>query len=397
MKWKNGKRIIIQFLLGLLIPDTWKNIPKIDVLLIGHDHHFNFLHQGKLYSPLLGSMKEYFNKNGMDTAIILRPFSVTKSQNAWHEHQTFNRHYCLTFIIRFLGRFYKPLHGLSFAREEKFWTGLLARTKPTRIVAIQPEAALCRAARKLGIKIADLQHGVINDLHPWYGTQFRSGTPINDLPTEFLVWDEQSANAINKWATDKKIHVLINGNPWIKRFRSQQNDDFLVLEALKNSTIFTNKLPKILVSLQWGLDELCSENNFNGIMVSGLEKLILRTRGKYNWMLRLHPVQLHGTYRLEAVKYLEYTFGRLPCVEWQKTSLTALPIILSQTSLHLTFSSSVIIEASWFGIRSAILDPEIEVGGVRDMNYILERSIGIATVVGSREKDIENWIFKNLH
>ena len=40
-----------------------------------------------------------------------------------------------------------------------------------------------------GVKVADLQHGVIAESHPWYGAKWRGLEPDNWSPN-YLVWDK---------------------------------------------------------------------------------------------------------------------------------------------------------------------------------------------------------------
>src|SRR5690606_1317881 len=118
------------------------------------------------------------------------------------------------------------------------------------------------------IPVYDLQHGVINDDHPWYGIKYQISKPIEALPDGFLCWDDQAVSTIKKWGDNKGIVAINVGNPWFIRFNQKNPNDYLVREALAKSNEFDINRPCILVSLQWGLTEP---------IVSALERVILDT------------------------------------------------------------------------------------------------------------------------
>src|SRR5690606_10406620 len=133
------------------------------------------------------------------------------------------------------------------------------------------------------------------------------------------------------------------------------------------SNEFDINRPCILVSLQWGLTEP---------IVSALERVILDTINIYNWNLRLHPVQVRDAWKADkkqTMKYLTDTFGDKKTQKWLKSSQIPLPIALQQSDLHITYSSTVVIEAAWMGVRSAILNQDICNGGKSDSYYSYER------------------------
>ena len=135
----------------------------------------------------------------------------------------------------------------------------------------------------------------------------------------------------------------------------------------------------------------------NGVMVDALEKTILATNNSYNWLIKLHQIQSTGKERAMVHRYLEKTFGHLSSVEWHKSSSLPLPVLLKYASLHITFYSSVVIEAGWMGVRSAILCKDLCPGGRFDKYYSHERNIGIATVLEQNVDVIKQWIEENIN
>jgi hypothetical protein len=275
-------------------------------------------------------------------------------------------------------------------KNTNLWQNILNVANPACVISTHPGLGLCRAGKMKGIPIYDFQHGVINDQHPWYGKNYRANMMPRDLVDGFLCWDEQSASTLRKWAPQKGIVVKVVGNPWFSRFMYPAPDDLLVQEALGAGHIFSNGRPNVLVSLQWGM--MVSSASNDGFMVDALKKTILETSDSFNWLLRLHPVQMRGPEKKISFNYLINTFGHLNSVEWQQSSELPLPVILNQTDLHVTDSSTVVVEAAWLGIRSAVLNIDISPGGVAESYFFYERDIGLAEVVPPETNAIKQWL-----
>lgn len=389
-------------LLSLTIPDTWKKIEKCDVLLYGPIGKYNY--NGCCYNRILDSISELCQRKGLTTNYILREYQYIYLKKATNMLSTYNRH---AFRILLTKYFVACIKGKEYANDFQlnqlieFWLNVLKKTDPKIIIGIMPDQAICLAGKKAGIKVYDFQHGVIADEHPWYGKQFRIDTPRNDLPDGFLTWDDSSANVLRKWAPQKGINVKVYGNPWFQRFLNAKPDDQLVQQALANSKIFNNNKPTILVTLQWGLKSkgYYTDPHFNGVMNDALENTIKHTYEHYNWLLRLHPIQLRKTKAFEgesAIQYLTEKFAHIDSVEWRICSELPLPVVLHQVDLHITDSSTVVIEAGWMGIRSGLLSPHICTGGRLENYFLHERNMGIAEVISQDTEAIKQWIKETL-
>ena len=64
--------------------------------------------------------------------------------------------------------------------------------------------------------------------------------------------------------------------------------------------------------------------------------------------------------------------------------------------LHITYNSTIVIEAAWMGVRSALLDQNIREGGNSESYYTHERSIDMAKVLPLDSDTIEQWIVNTL-
>ncbi len=392
IKWRLLARQIWR---SCLLPDTWKQLPKSEVLLIGHEHHYNFLTSGKLYSPILGSLLYHYKKKGQRVSIVLKAFSALPPSKAWQFHYNYNRAYASVFPLIFLGKFFGFFKDFADKKRVRFWRTLFINTAVKKVLVIQPDKYMCRAAKDLNVLIVDVQHGVIGDMHLWYGERFNVHIDARDLPDEYWVWDDESRETIEKWACQKGINVIKKGHFWVERFKSPDPDDSIVIAALGKTPERDEGKPAILVTLQWDLDRYASGSDFNGFMHKELEDYIFETSGKYNWFIRLHPVHLYSDRKDVSFKYLE-RFENQPSVDWRMSTFCALPALLSVMDLHITFSSSVVIEAEWFGLKSAILDIEMAAGGCRDAFYKVQKNNGAARVIRPCKLDIDSWIQDSL-
>lgn len=343
------------------------------------------------------SVGDLLINRGLVVRAVARPFAKLTGTKAYNSPVSCNRSALITFIVRRILQLIGA-DGIEWEnkRDQYLWERILDKSKPCCVIGTQPTVGLCRAGKAKGISVFDLQHGVIADEHLWYGIKYRSNALSGDLPDGFLCWDEQSALTLRKWAPQKGIDVRVVGNPWFLRFLLKDANDYLVQESLIAERIFNNNRPVILVSLQWGLNLYYKYKSFNGVMVDDLEKVILETADTYNWLLRLHPEQRFGPEKERVQSYLTRIFGNLPSVEWTKCSEMALPILLQQIDLHITEHSTVVIEAGWLGVYSALLNSQICSGGRLENLYSYERGLGLADVLKSDKNIIKQWISETL-
>jgi len=382
---------------GIITRDTWHTLSPCDVLLVRHDNDCGYTYHGKAYAHLIDSFSDLCTNRSLKVRTVATPLSVLVGSRAYNSPVSYNQAYI---IIGLIQRGLQIIKGKDFAvkwaesRRVALWCDIIGKARPKIVVGIMPDEYLCRAGKKMGIPIYDLQHGVIADEHYWYGENYRMSIPAEDLPDGFLCWDEQSVATISKWASKEGIHVIKIGNPWFLRFFQDDPSDNLVREAIAQVRKSEDSRQSILVTLQWGM--LPPGISTNGIIVDALENVILETRNMYNWILRLHPVQIRGEEKEKVLNYLKDTFGREMAHEWLKSSQDPLPIVLRQADLHITYNSTTVIEAAWMGVRSALLDQEICNGGNNETYYTYERCIGMAEVLPHDSNIIKQWIADTL-
>ncbi|MGK7873270.1 MAG: hypothetical protein AB4426_08135 [Xenococcaceae cyanobacterium] len=392
-------KLLSLVILSTVTPDNWKSLRGCDVLLVGHDNHRGYTYRNQAYAQLLDSLGDLLKKKGLRTQSVAQPFSRLTGRSAYSEPVALNRtRLSIALKSRAMSLIQKRDNSRNWAdkQRENLWQNILDRSRPRVVIGILPELTLCRAGHAQAVPVYDLQHGIICDEDTWYGKELRENTDTEELPDGFLCWDKTSATSLEKWAPQKGIAVHILGNPWFRRFLADDADDILVQETLEVEPLLGNERPTILVSLQWGMTEYFGDYVFNGVMPDALEKTILKTAKYYNWLLRLHPVQIRGPESSIVQDYLTRTFRHLNTVEWQQCSDVPLPVVLKWSNLHITYNSTTTIEAAWMGLYTGLLDPEIRPGGTASTYYSYERSLGIAETLPLDPFAIEAWIKSTL-
>ena len=371
-----------------------------DVFVVRHDADCGYQYNGKAYSPIVDSIVEVCFAERLSVLSLATPFSRLIGAQAFNSPVLLNRPFLW---IALLSRLLAPLIGgarskeWAASRKTKLWLRVLDQVKPRLVIGIQPDVYLCRACRIQNVQVYDVQHGVIAPGHWWYGNKLKNDVPASDLPSGFLCWDEKSAEALAAWAPARGCSVSVVGNPWFQRFQYPADDDRLVQDALQRKRINFNEKPTVLVSLQWGLHiHYYQDSDFNKIMCKALETAIKRTHTKYNWLLRLHPVQLRGEEERYCSNYLSSEFGNYSGVEWDHASRLPLPVVLAQVDLHITDMSTVVTEAGWLGVPSALLNPHLNRGGKLESLYENERRLGLASVLPQEVDAIETWMEEKL-
>ena len=387
--------------------DLWNFISRRDLLFYDHDAHRNFYHKKKYYAPLIDTVRESFEKNNKSSITIAEPYSQIVGKNAFGEVLDFNGSFARASLLRKLKLiFYKEIYVGQFGYE-LLWTKILTLIKPKIVIAINPPASLCFVCQKLELKVYDLQHGVISENHEWYGAKFRQNLPSNILPTGFLCWNKTSKKILEKWTKNKNIHVLEIGHPWLNRFLNARDDDELVKNSNEKYLKYNkSKLRTILITLTWGWvgwdDKFIRKNyktkfdHYFGFP-KGLMECIIENKDTYKWKIRLHPVQLAGKEQNGIVSFLNQKFGKFENVEWNKSSIEPLPLILKNADLHITVNSSVLIEACIFNLKSALIAPIPKTDLWLESYYEEELNSGYCEYVPNHKNSIKSWILQNIN
>lgn len=366
-----------------------------EVLTVAHDNDRSLLHKGKYYCPLVDTMEDELAKHGVRCISVARIISRIKGELSYGQVYSPEGAFARSLVgKRLRGVLVRGRYPYS-ASEEAIWGRILDQTGARTVFGIQPSRELCVACHKRGIWVADVQHGVIADAHPWYGVSFRDSDPVEWLPSAFLCWDPGSAAVINGWSEKKGVRAEVIGNRWLARFARPAPDDALMHELAANyrrAVAAKRGRPTILLTLSWG-----NTNIPNGHVSPGLEAAIRATSAKYRWIMRLHPNQLNGFATHEGPDFIRYFNKALAGhAEWEDATVAPLPVVLQDSDLHVSWNSSVCIEAAQMGIRSALLDPRLRDPAARGDYYTYYRQAGMVVLLDESATSIEDWIEANI-
>lgn len=205
--------------------------------------------------------------------------------------------------------------------------------------------ALALACRERRIPLVDIQHGVQGELHPAYGRLPPVPAEGYELvPSRFWVWSDEEAQAIAQWAGGGRQHsALIGGNVWLDRWLAGEGQMARDADTQVRALCGRASGKRVLVTLQWGLSE--------AEQLAPLMELIGTSGEEFVFWIRLHPVMLPERATIEA-RFAQFPRARVVVAEATDLPLYAL---LRHADVHLTHSSSTVIEAQLFGVRSVVM------------------------------------------
>jgi hypothetical protein len=367
----------------------WKDLTKADILAVRHDDDCGQLIDGKYYSPMIDSLLDEVRGGAVLT--VASPYSYRVGAASYAGALSFNGAFARELLVK---RLRKILGLKSDDADIDTWRGIIRVVRPKYVIGIQPHAALCRACHEHGVFVFDMQHGYIGPKHPGYGEAFQIGRDRQEMADCILCWDEESAASIQGWTSRKQIELRVIGNPWINKFVTRREQDKVIrfFEDRLRTDRSGGARPRILVSMQWGLDDpaIAPDRELfdNEFMPIALETAIRNTRDQCDWILRPHPVQYMNSEVLKRLtQHVQERFGSAIRI----SESDPLPFVLSGVDLHITYSSSVVLEAERFGVPSALLDPQIS-GGLWAGYYASQISKGNAKLLSCQAPAIQEWI-----
>lgn len=363
--------------------------PECSVLTFACDNDRSITISGKKYAPLINTVEDALEKRGLQCTSISRIASRVRGALSHGRVFSPDGGFARAMILKRLKGLFLPAGAYPFSNLEKHvWDRILDQCKPRAVVGILPSRELCVACKQRGIWVADMQHGVIAETHHWYGGAYRSKEPAQWAPDAFLVWDEGSAEVLRAWAPNAGAAVEVIGNPWVDRFRKKDPGDAVYRELVERYPQVENGKPNILISLSW--HALAIPNRF---IHPALERFILETLDTYNWIVRLHPNQVQGFAANEADEFQTYLAATYPpgSLDWGLPTEMPLPLLLSRIDRHVTWNSSVCLEAASFGIRSLLMDPELLPGEKNGSYYSFLTDLGYTQKIRPEYDGVKAW------
>ncbi|SFD02705.1 hypothetical protein SAMN04487987_10330 [Algibacter pectinivorans] len=187
-------------------------------------------------------------------------------------------------------------------------------------------------ANLLKINTIDFQHGPQTNVHMAFSNWSKvPNNGFNTMPKEFWNWDAISKANIDAWANKiEGVCAKVVGQPYISYWMNYQ-------ENRANS----NDEKTIVYSMQTSPLELFTPKLINIIKKSNVK-----------WVLRLHP---RDDTRIETIYKFLINHGISKNTVLQSAVEKPLPLVLSNSLLHVTNYSGCTIEAKMMGIATLLI------------------------------------------
>ncbi|SAI28484.1 Uncharacterised protein [Bordetella trematum] len=221
-----------------------------------------------------------------------------------------------------------------FFSQRDFYIDLLKKYNPKVVffVGFDYYYALVIAAKSLGIKTVDLQHGVQAGWSPVYNNwQALPADGYDLLPDYFWVWGKYDEEKIKENFPVSTVRPIIGGFPWLDRQKQLFSDQ--VCDAAALERVGKSSIPVGVITLQ---DQVEFPALFSDIITS--------TKNKVKWIIRRHPKHLNvGLNKLDRSVLHGKFFDNLNFSS-----------LLSVCDIHLTECSTSVIDSDYFGVPSVV-------------------------------------------
>jgi hypothetical protein len=324
-----------------------------------------------------------------------------------------------------------------FMRDYNLYKEILEKFTPKAVffLGFEFHLALSAAASDLNIKTVDVQHGLQTGwgpLYKWWDEMLFKR--FNTLPSDFIVWgNRDKKHLLSEIASNSKSNVHIGGFPWIEK-------QFQFTSYLQQSTLklFREYNMKVLISLQHQnvipanlvqlvnysiiniKKNLCKNITNTKLQIDDINKIIekysqnklsaglqnaiskkaeLESQKSYFenelslindkidetnvlWIFRKHPKGKENLYH--------NIFNKRNVITSDEINMVQIGVLLREVDIHITSSSTVVIEADYFGVHNFIADEDKT--GLE--NYQQEIESGIVSILHS-PRDFYNFIWDN--
>lgn len=256
-------------------------------------------------------------------------------------------------IVKATGISFLPRHIESVFNEILYYRALFREILPLvnpKIVFLKcyyetDSAGLVLAAKELGIKTVDIQHGKQGICHPMY-THWTS-IPEKEyelLPDFFWNWGEESKQNILRWMNRDSVHVpVVGGNLWLAKWK--QEDFYQPSPEERKFVEELSGYKKVVLLTLQPLDKA-------EVLPPQLADAIRQSPPGWIWLLRKHPFQALS--EEDVVQLLGNTRAK---TEMKFASSLPLYFLLKKVNSHVTLWSSTCFEANDFGVPTVIAHP----------------------------------------
>lgn len=287
---------------------------------------------------------------GLRSELVILPFSRTRGKKIPRDALSIEPIAQKSFLKLFGARgLLKRVNGLRVAGQSPnlplsvqllslIWLNFLSLAKPKIVIGIGVTGVLLATCKELGIKTIEVQHGVFDseELEKWWPGSLRTS---NDVPDLLLTWDEY----YSKIANELDVSTLTVGYPHY--FLNIVPEEVNLLNGPHSRRICV--VATLSCREETGIDPW---GMINQQMHLSLLKLLEQN---FRVLLRIHPVAEGGMLRRRQIS--RWVHKRYKNAELSFPSDTGIIRSLMDADIHLTNSSSAILEASYLGVPSLYL------------------------------------------
>ncbi len=384
MSQRQRLRFVQRALSAVAVPDRPWPAPDDGTLLMScHDVDRSMRDAaGCRFSPLLEGVRQLAAGPATPIRHLSHPWAVVRGSEVQGGAITLNRRMIALRLRALAAR----RADARMAREVALYTRLLQALRPVFVFSIQPPAALCTAARRLGTPLAELMHGTNVSLSDPVFVRHMS-IPDEELPPLIISFDDVTHATVKMLAADREIRPLRAADPWLIACRRQRE---------RGGSLPGARQRRMLLTLQWGYDgERDALSNIvpDGVLHPALERAISEC-GPRGWtvLVRMHPIQMNAPGYRHHRRRIEALAARHSHVEVAHATSWPLPLLLEEVTAHMTMSSSAVGEAAVAGVRSLALCPTLHPGGAHHGLFRELEHDGLVTFGRLDPADIVRWL-----
>jgi len=332
-----------------------RKLPEnVDYLFICHDVHRHSKVNGKLYAPLIDPIFQELSEFGR-CLTLAAPFSRLRGDNCYGDVRVNNFNVLFGLFQRVLVRKSLKLSSIEGDPLIKAYLRMLNQLRPRVLIGIQPSVELCVAARKLGIIVYDMQHGLISDVN-YYSYKKRQQFDQVGWPDVVLCWDQVSADRVEK-KSNGHVKSRVIGNPayhskYGVRMRSHYHSEKILNQKYKTNILITLTYQDFDSRISYLKN--FSDEFFVGIGIPKQLVELINNSPEIFWRIRLHPVQTKFNQK-KVHEFLDKTFVKSENIDWIHFSAVPLSTALSECSGHITVDSAASVDAAQNGIPTLLV------------------------------------------
>jgi hypothetical protein len=385
--------------------NSWKKIPKVDILLLCHDVNRGGEIDGKAFSPLIDILQLDLQEKGLSCAQFAYPESKIVGSTAWGNPFHATSAWALSCLVscaefRFFSRVVEVLTFGKFSLvenfgKEAFYKKLINITKPRAVIGVEPYPMLCKVCRDKQIPIVEIFHG--------FGYTEKVFTYLwkeDPTPVGVLALDSTSSKTFSSdYYKSMGIWCEYIGHPYYRRIIGNKTRPLESSLYNNESCFLKGNSKKILYSMSWGYagdHSIYSEYKDiikNGICPSELLEVIKNLCESHMFYFRLHPVHLRNPNKYQFVfDFLDDLKKNNPNVEWENASKTSLALIYKDIDCQISMRSETCYDASFFGVKSLLLCPSLRNGRAISGHFSDLADAGFVEYWDGNIDSLINWV-----